>query len=289
MDELRGLRPALTALAIFALGCGSAPAAEAAPITLGSPLTAPFEFAGHCNLADGCQVTAVGLSEPGALTASPIDGTVVGWRAAGTTADSPYSLYVLKPNGDGTYTATAASPALTSAGQPLETFAAELPIHTGEYAALSFPDGAGLDLLETQGPTKEAYFDPPLALGETGAPTFQEGLDDESAFDVQVEPGLPSANVPGSESSGGSPASGPPSPVVNPPRCLVPRLGAKKLAAARKALKGADCKLGRVTKLKGATAKSGLVVSQNPQSGKKLAAGAKVAVKLAPHARRGHR
>jgi hypothetical protein len=64
--------------------------------------------------------------------------------------------------------------------------------------------------------------------------------------------------------------------------CVVPKLEGKKLKAARKALKSADCKLGRVTKLKAATTKSGLVVSQNPQSGKKLAAGAKIAVKLAP-------
>jgi beta-lactam-binding protein with PASTA domain len=59
-------------------------------------------------------------------------------------------------------------------------------------------------------------------------------------------------------------------------------LGAKKLSAAGKALKKADCRLGRVAKLNGATAKSGLVVSQSPGSGKKLAAGAKIAVKLIP-------
>jgi hypothetical protein len=277
------LGTALTAAAVLSLGCLAAPVAGAATITLGSPLTAPFEFAGQCNFADGCQVTAVSLSEPGALTASPVDGTVVGWRVAGTTAGSPYSVSVLRPDGDGTFTATAASPALTSAGQPTETFAADLPIHAGEYAALSFPIGAGIDLLEPSGWTKEAYFDPLLAAGESGTALYQEALD-ESAFDVLVDPALlvtpPSANVPGSESSGGSPTSGPPSAPA--PQCVVPRLGAKKLAAAKKALKKADCKLGRVTKLKGATAKTGLVVSQNPQTGKKLAAGAKVAVKLAP-------
>jgi hypothetical protein len=288
-----GWRSALALLGACLLGLGAASSAAAAPLTLGSPLTAPFEIDGQCNFLDGCQVTAVELSEPGALTDSPIDGTVVGWRAAGTTAGSPYSVFVLRPNGDGTYTATAASPVLISAGHPVETFVADLPIHAGEYVALSFPLGAGLDLLESPGPTKEADFDPLLAVGQTGNPLFQEGLDDEFAFDAQVEPGLPattpSANVPGSEPNAAPPAStppasAPPSPAPEAPHCLVPRLGAKKLAAARKALKSADCRLGRVTKLKGATAKSGLVVSQNPQTGKQLAAGAKVAVKLAPPA-----
>jgi hypothetical protein len=283
---------ALAASAVLALGCLAASAADAAPITLGSPLTAPLEFAGQCEIFDGCQVTAVSLSEPGALTASPIDGTVVPAARQPTTADSPYSLFVLRPNGDGTFTATAAAPARPSAGRPLETFVAELPIHAGEYAALSFPYGAGLDLLQPSGSTKEAYFDPLLALGQTGTPIYLEG-GDESAFDVQVEPGPPatppSANVPPSGPSANLPGAGPPSSVVKAPQCLVPRLGAKKLVAARKVLKSADCKLGRVTKLKGATAKSGLVVSQNPQSGKKLAAGAKIAVKLVPPVRPGGR
>lgn len=78
----------------------------------------------------------------------------------------------------------------------------------------------------------------------------------------------------------GSPTAGP--PIAPAPQCVVPRLGAKKLKAARMALKKADCRLGRVAKLKGATTKSGVVASQSPQSGKKLAAGSKVAVKLVP-------
>jgi hypothetical protein len=64
------------------------------------------------------------------------------------------------------------------------------------------------------------------------------------------------------------------------PTCTVPQLTGKKLKAAKKGLTKADCKLGKVKKLKGATAKTGKVVKQSPKAGKVLAAGSKVNVKL---------
>jgi hypothetical protein len=68
-----------------------------------------------------------------------------------------------------------------------------------------------------------------------------------------------------------------PAPV---PTCTVPKLNGKKLKAAKKDIKKADCKLGKVKKLKGATAKTGKVVKQSPKPGKVLAPGSKVAVRL---------
>lgn len=65
-------------------------------------------------------------------------------------------------------------------------------------------------------------------------------------------------------------------------RCLVPNLKGKKLKAAKKSLAKAHCKLGKVTKLAGATEKAGKVSKQAPKPGAKLAAGAKVAVTLKP-------
>lgn len=62
--------------------------------------------------------------------------------------------------------------------------------------------------------------------------------------------------------------------------CKVPKLGGKKLKAAKKSLKKNDCRLGKVKKTGDATAKDGKVIKQNPKSGKILAPGAKVAVKL---------
>ncbi len=70
------------------------------------------------------------------------------------------------------------------------------------------------------------------------------------------------------------------SPAAPAPSCIVPKLKGKTLAAAKKGLAAAHCKLGKVTSKKGAAGKAAKVASQSPAAGKKAAAGAKVNVKL---------
>jgi hypothetical protein len=269
-------------LGVAVLALLGAPAAGAAPVTLGSPLTGPFEYAGECNFVLGCEAIATDLPEPGAITASPIAGTVVRFRVEGTTVGGEYRINVLRPNASGTYTETAVSPVATSAGAPTETFPADLPIAVGEYVGISAPYEAGFDLLESPGLTTEVFWEPPLAVGEEAKPNGFDTLGDETAFNAEVEPPAapPTSSSPPAP-SGPSPVGGgtPPSSVVNAPHCLVPRLGAKNLAAARKKLIGADCRLGKVH---GKRSRSALVVSQSPQAGARLAAGAKVNVTLRP-------
>jgi PASTA domain len=86
---------------------------------------------------------------------------------------------------------------------------------------------------------------------------------------------------PASSSTNSSPAldQAPPSPA--PPACSVPNLKGKSLKAAKKKIKAAGCKAGKVTKAKGATAKTGKIKTQSPKPGKSLAAGTKVNVRLA--------
>jgi IPT/TIG domain len=62
-----------------------------------------------------------------------------------------------------------------------------------------------------------------------------------------------------------------------PTRCFVPNLKGKKLKAARKALSGRHCALGKV---KGRRGRSAKVKSQHPNAGAQLDAGAKVGVKV---------
>lgn len=62
--------------------------------------------------------------------------------------------------------------------------------------------------------------------------------------------------------------------------CKVPQLKGKKLKAAKKKIRKANCKLGKVKKLDGATAATGKVSKQSPKPGKILAPGAKVKVTL---------
>lgn len=122
--------------------------------------------------------------------------------------------------------------------------------------------GAGAHALSSDGPFGvEVYgFDPSDAFGWAGA--WGDGSR------APLPPVLP----------GATPAPGP--IVTVTPRCRVPKLKRKKLAAVRKALRRSNCRLGRVKKRKGVTAKTGRVVKQRPAAGKSLPAGAKVAVVL---------
>jgi hypothetical protein len=95
----------------------------------------------------------------------------------------------------------------------------------------------------------------------------------------------PAPATSGPEQSSGPGASPGPAPApaplpTRPPTCTVPKLEGRTLAAATAKLKGADCRLGKVTKPKGAKAKGGKVVGQGARPGTVLAAGAVVKVTL---------
>jgi len=116
----------------------------------------------------------------------------------------------------------------------------------------------------------------------TGASSVKFGANPAAGFTVESDT-LITAAAPRSSKAGfvdvtvTTPAGT--SPTVRSDRfkyeaCVVPKLKGKKLAAARKALTKADCKLGKV---KG----KGKVKSQNPKPGKVKLPGTKVGVKLA--------
>lgn len=58
--------------------------------------------------------------------------------------------------------------------------------------------------------------------------------------------------------------------------CVVPKLKGKKLKDAKRMLGRADCKVGKVTRLKGKPKKAGKVLKQGTKPGKVLASGSKV-------------
>ncbi len=62
--------------------------------------------------------------------------------------------------------------------------------------------------------------------------------------------------------------------------CIVPQLKGKKLKGAKKRIRKAGCKVGRVSKRDDATAKAGKIVHQGPRAGRKLAPGTRVNVTL---------
>jgi PASTA domain len=73
--------------------------------------------------------------------------------------------------------------------------------------------------------------------------------------------------------------SGAPGPSL-PENCVVPRLSRRSLKASKRRLRESGCQIGEARKRRGATAKAGKVVAQNPRPGTVLAPGARVSVTL---------
>jgi PASTA domain len=242
--------------------CGGA---QAATVTVGSPLTA--DFAGTANGGELTYRNAV-LNEPGANVASPHDGTVVRWRMVGSYSGGPFQLVVLRSAGDEKYEAVSASAPEMPDGSESQTFSTSLPIRAGDTIGLNAAPGSFTG--DAYAPGSEFnVFVPELLPG--GPPQKRTGIstDAELGFNADVEYATP-------------PVIGPPAPPPPVVHCVVPSLTGKKLKAVRKALTRANCKLGKVTKKDGATGKTGKVRRQGAKAGKSLTAGSTVAVTLKP-------
>jgi hypothetical protein len=68
--------------------------------------------------------------------------------------------------------------------------------------------------------------------------------------------------------------------VVRARRCVVPNVKGKPIAAARRALRRAGCRPGRIRRSHSATVRVGRVISQTPRAGARRAAGARVGLVL---------
>jgi len=333
MHKTSLLSAVLTALAA---AIALAAPASAAPITIGSPLTAPFGVS-SCN-SSNCTVIHTGFDEAGAVVRSPVDGTVVRWHILSGSPSFQYRLRVITespgepfPN----YTGSGISTPATPSGFGLQTFATSLPIKAGQLIGIDLPLNAPIGYLE-EGPKGDTYafFEPPLAEGETQQSSPNEG---EVAFNAEIQrppvvsgiapaagsfKGGTAVTVTGSEFTGATavafgavpaqsfsvdsdtqitavaPAMTGPARVgisvttaagtgtsattFQAQACRVPNLKGKKLKGAKKRARKAHCKVGKVKKTEGATAKTGKVVKQRPKPGKLLAPGAKIKLTLAP-------
>ena len=94
------------------------------------------------------------------------------------------------------------------------------------------------------------------------------------------------SNTGGTNTGGSTTGGGPTTPPVTPSaaKCKVPNLKGKTLAQAKKLLKTAHCKLGKVSKKKApkkAKVKKGRIFKQSPAAGAKKPAGTKVSVVVA--------
>ena len=133
------------AAGVLLLGVGTA---QAATVTVGSPLTATFNssFAGTATEAN------FALGEPGALTTAPDTGTTASWTIVSyrvlVDGTGRYAIRVVHPAGGGEFNGGGTSGPATPSGLGLQSFSANLPISPGDLV--------GLDLLDPSSSVKEA-------------------------------------------------------------------------------------------------------------------------------------
>lgn len=326
---MKRLRWIVAIAAVLALGMTTA--AEAAPVTVGSPLSGAVEE----GVASGGSGTFLNLAfdEPGALATSPVTGAVINWHVLNGVG--PFRLRVLRPAGGTSYAAVASSGTVTASGG-LQTFPAAIPIQAGDAIGLDINNGNKIGVYFGNPADVAAVWVPPIADGAT-QPYLGSENEIEVAYNAVVQPaptltaispasgsikGGTAVTISGTDfasvsgvSFGGVPAASfsvasegqltAVSPAVKKAgavdvtvttiagttavvatdkftykACVVPKLNGKKLKAAKKKLRKASCKLGKVKFRGDATAKTGKVVKQAPKPGKQLAPGSKVNVTL---------
>lgn len=305
--------------------------AQAAPVTIGSPLVGPFAPTGP----NGTEATLLNLApeDPLARATSPVSGAIVRWHLLGAEG-GPFTLRVLRPAGGTAYTAVRSSAPVTASSPGLATFSTALPIQAGDTIGLDIVKGINLGVRFTP-LASVAIWMPPLTEGSTqGFTESQAG--GEYGFNAEVQPvpavtgvspgsgslkggsavtisgtdfaavsgvsfgGVPAtsfsvasegqltavapAGTPGTTGitvttvAGASPASA--VSAFTYTACVVPKLKDKHLKAAKKKLRKAGCKVGKVKRKTGVSAKAGEVVKQSRDPGGKLPPGAKINLTL---------
>jgi hypothetical protein len=176
------------------LGVWSA-SAGAATVTVGDPMTLPLDggFVGN----NGATITAANttIQEPGAHVTSPVNGTIVQWRAL-PTGTGEYALRVLRPDGAGGY--TGAGRARENISTPGDyTFGANLPIQAGDLIGLDMPNQGGVQGSGASVPQGVvSFWVPALPEGSTLAP-FDTFTFAEFAFNATVQyPDTPTGTAP---------------------------------------------------------------------------------------------
>jgi IPT/TIG domain-containing protein/PASTA domain-containing protein len=318
----------------------TAASAGATTVTVGSvlpPGSTPEEFKEASTLFN------TALPEKGANLSSPVNGLIVRWRVQGAVG-GPFTLRVLRPNGNGAYTAVGSSSPATPTNEGVQTFSASIPVKAGDLIGVDPANATDkIGVATVNGAGFASLFPTPLE-GATVAPRpGTDGKEIELAAEVQPQPAVKSiettfgpltggakVKITGTDLAGASAvmfgeqpaaaftvesetqitATAPPftqrtavpvmvrtvagtSELTNADLftytgCIVPKLTGRSLRSAQQALRSNGCKIGKVKKLKGATARNGKVIGQGAAKGKILAAGAKVNVTLKAKPRKKH-
>jgi hypothetical protein len=217
----------------------AASAAQAATVTVGSPLTAGFtgSFAGTATEVN------FALGEPGTHVTSPVNGTIVSYRIKVYSLPlGRFAIRAIRPASGGDFTGVGTGPPVTPPGTGLQSFSANLPIRAGDFVGLDLLEEDSVVAFQASGTGSTVYEwgnDGFLADGATAPPA--NTYTGELAFNADVR------------------------------YCLVPNVVGKKLKKARAALAAADCTAGRISPKKKKRKGKKFVISQSAAVGSSIA------------------
>jgi hypothetical protein len=211
MPGRRLSRGVASLVVIAAALCTCSAWAGAATVTVGDPLTQALDGGYLGNNGSTVTVANTTLQEPDGHVASPVNGTIVSWRAV-TTGTGEYALRVLRPATAGQYTGAGRSPEnISVAGD--HTFSANLPIHTGDLIGLDLPDNQGISGRSLGVPDGVwSFWELPMGVGAlpegTTAAPFDSFTHSQLAFNATVEY-TETPSGPGTGGGGGGGAAAP--------------------------------------------------------------------------------
>ncbi len=182
-SRLRG-RASLLLAGAAACALWAAPSADAATVTVGSPMTMPANGTAVCGAA--CTWANTALGESGANVTSPISGTIVRWRLAGGSTGGPFELRVIRPAGGGLYTGFGTSSPAQPVGSGDQNFTTNLPIQAGDLIGINEPSGSGVPRFTPPTSTESAW-NPALPDGTTATAPSGNFPGFESLFNADVE------------------------------------------------------------------------------------------------------
>ena len=263
---------ARTSVAVMAVGgaLALAPAAGAETVTLGSTAGTPTQTL--CSAGLECTYLPFNNVYSPSLVV-PFDGTITSFAINSGSTGGTVKLRVLRPASGGRFTGAGTSAPATIAGG-VQDATTSLPVRTGDLIGLENDNSAILFDTGTL-TTFTAYYQLP-ALGD-GASAAPNNIRYPSRLLLSaVLTYTPPKSGGDTSPSGGGNVPG--TPIVA--QCIVPKLRNLTLAKARKPLTTANCKLGKVTRVRDKRFKRGRVISQTPDAKWRRDVGAKVAVKL---------
>lgn len=163
------------------MALGTATAAQAAPVTVGSPMSGEVE---EGVASESGTFINLAFGEPGARPTSPVTGAIISWHLLNGVG--PFRLRVLHPAGGTSYTATASSGTVTASGG-LQAFPAAVPIQAGDAIGLDISKGDKVGVYFGDPADVAAAWVPPIADGAT-QPYLEAQKELEVPFNAVVQP-----------------------------------------------------------------------------------------------------